>query len=241
MLCLATISSAAHLQTVGAGNAAEVASIQATLTVGTTGNALIVSTGKYYPDVWAVTSNNANCATFVHAIGPVAASGGTNQFASQWYCLNAAAGSTTVTFAYVSDGDGDNFVELVVSEFDGVLTSGAFDVSTSQVQAGTTAPSSGVTGTRTQAAELLVGTVALVGTPTVSAGTNVAYVIPTNGTQTSASGSNVKTSQEYFIASSAGTDAATFSLSSSSDTATLIGTYKLISSAAPRRNRIWIQ
>src|SRR5438132_8896099 len=63
----------AHVQTVGAATAGTANTISTGAFTVTAGNTLIVSTSTYYPETWAVTSNNANCATFTNTVGPLPA------------------------------------------------------------------------------------------------------------------------------------------------------------------------
>lgn len=82
---------------------------------------------------------------------------GTNTHVGIYEALNAAAGSTTVTFAPTG---GAQDTDIAVVEFTGAATSSAYDKSTQSVgNSNTTTQTTGTTATTTQAGEIWIGVV----------------------------------------------------------------------------------
>lgn len=139
----------------------------------------------------------------------------------QFYVPNAIGGAT---HTFTATGSAGSYMALFVSEFSGIALTSPLDKS-----AGATgnsgAPSSGVTATRTQSDEVLVG---MSGTDdgggrVWNAGTG--FTIPANGNQDV--GDSYVAAVEYQIVSATGTEAATYTFSSlTSPWAAIIGTYK---------------
>lgn len=116
------------------------------------------------------------------------------------------------------------FIGIIAQEFSGVATSGAFDQSTvaapDGVGTGANALTTGASGTRTQADEVIVGCGVL--TATGAAG----YTAGTGYTEVDEL-TNVDLEMEYSVKSATGTEAATWTLSSGGENvAVLLGTFK---------------
>lgn len=118
------------------------------------------------------------------------------------YALNAAAGATTVTATIT--GAAVN-MRLNIFEVKGILTSGAKDQEANAGPTPSSSPSTGATGARVQASEVLLGFMRLGTGSTISAGSGFTLLDDNGGVL----------GTEYQIVSSGGTDAITFSLAAS--------------------------
>jgi hypothetical protein len=123
---------------------------------------------------------------------PVAIAAGNN--IGLYQATNCAAGSTTIT---VTCGAGVS--RATVSEFSGLQTSAVQDQAAFTDNQAVTTLVSPATSTRDTADELLLGLAYDDGGGTLTAGSNVSWVIPTNGI------SGIKLAMEYAIVSAAGT------------------------------------
>lgn len=139
------------------------------------------------------------------------------------YAMNATGGATTVTVDY---GTGF-YVEGSVVEFSGMVTTSALDVQTSNSNAGSTTPTSGTTGTTSQANELV-----LVCVQVSTSSTNVGLDVPATTGYTNLhveqdSGSTIGHSSDYKIVSATGTQSAAWgTLSASEAWSAKIATFK---------------
>lgn len=146
-----------------------------------------------------------------------------------YYAKNITGGASHTFTLTVSANN--SYPLLFVSEFSGIDTTSPFDVQAATTGSSTT-PSSGVTATRAQADELLVG--GLVdessGVVTITAGTN--FTIPTNGKEENGA-ANSTGAIEYQIVSSTGTDAGTFTISVSEPWGAQVATFKAPTTSVP--------
>lgn len=215
----------AHVQT-GKGGGTGVTTATVTLTT-TSGNFIsagsaINLTGRFT----SVADNKSNTYT-QNASSPLTFS--SVREVRHHYALNITGGAShTVTLTMTAGTD----CTFYVSEFSGIATASAFDKSAAQAQVAVTALSSGVTATRTQADEVLIGVCS--GTESVnwvSVTAGASFAIPTNGSVTS-NAVQPPSAVEYQIVSSTGTTAATFTTGASDSTGTIIGTFKAAAAAA---------
>lgn len=215
----------AHVQT-GKGGSTGVLTATVTLTT-TSGNFLsagsaINLTGRFT----SVTDNKSNTWT-QNASSPLTFSA--VREVRHHYAENITGGASHTTTLTLSAGTD---VTFYVSEFSGIATSSSFDKSAAQAQTAVTALSSGVTATRTQNDEVLIGVASgteSVNWVTVTAGAS--FTIPANGSVTS-NGVQPPSAVEYQVVSSTGTTAATFTTGAADATGTIIGTFKAASAAA---------
>lgn len=119
----------------------------------TAGNALIVAADAYWNSVTVpeISDNRGNTYTMVcDARDP----GDLPHAHRVWVCLNAAAGSTTVTPSMVGSG-GSGFATLHVAEFSGIATASAIDIASSPSYGDSSTPTAAATGTMAAAGELV--------------------------------------------------------------------------------------
>lgn len=124
-----------------------------------------------------------------------------NDTVALYEAVNVAGGATTITVTT----NASVTQRHIAVEFSGLTTTSAVDKAALTDSQQTTTPTSGVTGTRTQAAEMLLGCIS---TDFVSPG----YTAGTGFTKALAE--TTKTAVEYQVVSVAGTDAATWTLGS---------------------------
>lgn len=142
---------------------------------------------------------------------------------SMWYAQNVSAGSVTIT---ATDPSGSGTTHIQMIEYSGMLTSGVFDQTAqarSSAAPGSTQILTGVTGTRTQADELLVcvGAISPTVTDTFTAGTNF----------TKQDGGNSFAIQDWTV-SSTGTDQCTWTAFSGNQRwGGIIATFKIAATA----------
>jgi hypothetical protein len=220
---------AAHVQTAQAlDDAGNVSFVEATIGTTTTGNLLVV-TGIVYAGSGndfhgtPITDDGSHTWTEVGTVQD----GGNSTKIRMWYVQNItgrAAHKARISFANGANG----FGVIIASEFSGILTAGAFDTSATGGPTTGTSVATSATATRAQADELLVAQVLaeFFGDGTITAGTNVAWTIPANGEHETGSSGALTGAQEYFVASSAGTDAGTFTLGTSVGWVAKIATFK---------------
>lgn len=201
----------AHVQTVKAngGGSAVLSCTTAGITT-TAGNLLVAVTGGWKTgaaQLHTVTDSKGN--TWVEVanspVSPTAANTRLHLFYAK-NCLGGASHTFTSTVGATA------LMSLFVMEISGADTAAPYDTGAGTIGNSTT-PSSGVTGTRAQADEIIIGAVGTgdnVNSGTMTAGSG--FTIPTNGSEISFN--NYVSAIEYQIKSSAGTDAATFTISS---------------------------
>jgi len=150
---------------------------------------------------------------------------GTQTRQQSFYEQNTASGACTVTFA-PSSGTAD--LSLVVSEFGGMVTTGALDQFASG-SGNSTSASSGTTGTRAQADEVLMGCMTHDGTNrTLTEGGGFSLLQEHEG-----GSADMPIGTSYLIASSAGTDAATWTIGTGSvNWLARVATFKATAAAA---------
>jgi hypothetical protein len=200
--------------------------------IGTTnGNLLVATAGGYSsgtPQNYVVTDNKSNTWT-ENASSPTNPSGNVRNH--QRYAFNITGGAghnftqTAVAAAYQT---------LIITEFAGVDTTSPFDKSAAATGS-SSSPSSGATANRTQAAEVLIGSLGTgdnVNGGTLTAGAS--FTIPSGGSNTNYN--NFVSAVEYQIVSGVGTDAATFTISSDAWGA-IIGTFKASGAPTPPVSR----
>ena len=122
-----------------------------------------------------------------------------------------------------------SFPSIIISEFSGVHLTSPTDVTAGAIGTGT-ALASGATASRAQASELMIGidTVEFTINSSHTAGTNVAWTIPTNGAINDGTQFTCG-ALEYFIASAVGTQQAEMTVGQSRPWAEIIGTFKAAS------------
>jgi hypothetical protein len=144
-----------------------------------------------------------------------------------WYAVNVAAGRTTVTVTFST---GAAFRGLIIQEYSGVVTNSAFDGGVGNLQSSPGTGSNAVTSTAittTTAGDLVVGSsqdtinICGAGLPQFSAGTNF-----TGDTYTCTSTVNAEFRAEHLVQASAGSIAATFTLSANTATTTGVMAFK---------------
>lgn len=115
-------------------------------------------------------------------------------------------------------------------EFAGIATSSALDVPSSQVQSGTTAPTSNATGTLAQANEVFFGVVGVERETMGQSGARLANSFHASGMFTTGGGeaSNIGHAFQYEIVNATTGKAAGFTTITSADTATVVGAYKAV-------------
>jgi len=165
---------------------------------------------------------------------------GTQTRQQTFYEQNCNSGACTVQFA-PSAGIAD--ISMVVSEFDSIVTTGALDQFASG-SGNSTSPSSGATGTRAQANELLLGCVCHDGTNrTITEGTNFTLLEEHEG-----GSADMPIGTEYQLVTSVGTDAATWTIGTGAvNWLARVATFKSAAAAAggpawrPRRVMRWFK
>jgi hypothetical protein len=139
---------------------------------------------------------------------------------------NITTEDSAATFTLNITGGANDWCTLFAMEFSGVKVTSPLDVTAKQSQAALSQVTSGITATRANANELLIGAWAgsgLLNTTALNAG--VGWTIPTNGTQESRDGGGVG-AVAYKIVSAIGTDAVVFDLDQADDGGTMIATFK---------------
>ncbi|HVO30183.1 MAG TPA: hypothetical protein VMV18_05590 [bacterium] len=153
---------------------------------------------------------------------------------SHWYTVATTGGNLTVTLNGTSP-----YTTIIASTYRSTAGwpagTGAYDQHASGNGSGNTsanAVTSGATGTRAQASELIVGSCSTLSTSTCTftAGTN--FTIPTNGKEENGA-SNMTGATEYQTVAAVGTDAATFTEGASDDWACIVSTFMENTGPAP--------
>lgn len=218
----------AHVQTVkanGAGSA--VLSVTTAGITTTAGNLLIIGCGDWKsgaPQTLTPSDSKSNTWTQVPTHSPKDPSGNTRchlYYAKN--CLGGASHTFTVTAGATA------LMAMFAMEISGADLSAPFDTGAAATSLGSTTPSSGVTGTRAQGDEIIIGycgTGDNVNGGTMNAGSG--FTLPTNGSETNFN--NYVSGIEYKIVTAAGTDAATFTISSDS-WACIAATFKMAAAA----------
>lgn len=200
-------------------------SVTGTLSVNpTAGNTLVVMSrvgGAVAPTI-TVTSSPAG--TWANDVGPLDASPDGAGFGQLSHSSNVTGGSTSVT---VTINVAAVSIRACVMEVSGLTNTSSFDQQASARFTGSAAPSSGVTGTRTVADEIVIGGYfndngSGEGT-TLSAGSGFTIGSFLN------CGTAACIGLDYKIVSATGTDACTFTTTGSAKGGTLCGTYKIAS------------
>jgi hypothetical protein len=174
----------------------------------TAGNLIVVATrGTSYTGAWTVSDNLGNTYTEIGTGQATPAGNGCRLF----YAKNITGGACTVSIGAA----GQNYRGEMI-EISGLDTVSPLDVTTKASGTSTT-PSSGATGTRSQASEILIGMVGTDGGNTFTAGTN--FTLRQANT-------DIALQIEYQIVSAAGTDAATMTLGSSAGWSATIASFK---------------
>lgn len=164
-------------------------------------------------DPAGITLSDTRGNTWVKAVGLYASGPGLS--GSIWYVENCAAGANTVTVA----GGTASFQELDIAEYSGAATSSPLD-QTAIATSSSTAPDSGATATTSQAAELVVGLIALSGVRTVTWGNSF------TGRQSSNNTVNRQADFGDLVVSSTGAYHAAATLSSASDWVAAVATFR---------------
>jgi hypothetical protein len=147
---------------------------------------------------------------------------GSSQFL-RVYVTEVAAGGANFTVTFTASGTG-TYPSIACGRFTGA-TAWTLDQTAADAPApSATSGSSGATGTRTSAAELMIGAHSNANTvpTTITAGSNVAW---TMAAEYEAGATSTPVALEYFFAVSAGTQGAEFSWTGSTAWAIRIGTY----------------
>lgn len=216
-----------HIQTAqGTGNNT-VAFAEATLGTTTTGNFLIAACGRFGGTVTGITDDGLHT---WHEVGT-----GLTTLAGQvlhlFYTENITGRAAhKVRFTMSAAGA---FPQIIVSEHSTVLTSLSADTGAVGGPTSSTAIASAASAARAQASELLIGVWVndQAGNSAFTAGTNVAWTIPTNGTITDG-GSFVPLGMEYFYAAAGGTEAAQASTVTGDSWVVRLATFKLAAGGA---------
>lgn len=151
-----------------------------------------------------------------------------NRKVSLFHCVNVTSSPLTITVTANAGAQPAFQLGAYFGEWSG-YPNAVFDQTASST-ATSANPTSGATSARTAASELLIGITSSAGTSVTAVGTNVAW----------ASFGLTQLNAEYFEASVAGTDAATYTLSGSAEWVAVIGTYKTadaVPSAPPARRQ----
>lgn len=215
----------AHVQTVN-GQAAGTTALSSGSITTTAGHAVIVAVLTYFQPTnvaWTQTSGD----TLTQRVGFI--SGGL--LCKLYDNLNVAGGATT--YGFTLNASASN-ATIYVSEFSGIATSSAFDVSANGgAHAVAVDHATGTTATTAQAVELAYATVNYDGTGTLPGvnmtGSTGTYTIPTNGSLVGSGVTGVRSAVAYQILAATGAQSATFHISDGTTTAdgdAIIGTWK---------------
>jgi hypothetical protein len=220
----------AHVQTIVVNGSGGTSKTSPTITT-TSGNLLIAASGSWQSGVQnniSITDSKSNTWTQV-ANSPQNPSANTrNQMFYAKNCIGDAAHTFTATTSSAI------FFTFFRMEVSGCDTIAPYDTGAGTT-GNSTSPSSGATGTRSSNDQIIIGSVGTgdnVNGGTMTAGSG--FTIPSGGSQTSFS--NYVSAIEYQIVSAAGTDAATFTISS--DVWGCIAATFKIAGAAPATSQI---
>lgn len=197
---------ASHLVGIASGGGGASATAVVDLGTTTAGDLVVASLGWYLGSFTSIADTYGNTWTLIGAES--ALGGGSSQFYRMYYSVLATGGASHgVTFTASGSG---TYPTIAADVFTGG-TGWALD-QTAVASPGTsnTTGSSGVTGTRGTATQLLVGGVstAHINDTTFTAGANIAWVL---GAAYGLGTLSVPVAQEYFFATAPGTDAAEWS------------------------------
>jgi hypothetical protein len=214
----------AHRQTAQAATDNSATFAEATVGTTLTGSMLVALVGNFATGANFSSISDDGSHTWSE-VGTFLATG-VNQNLRVFYTLNITGRAAHKVRATMTGAGG--FPAIIVSEHDGVLTSGAFDVTATGGPTASTTPATAATATRAQATELLIGAMVSdqAGNTAFTAGTNVAWTIPTNGSITDGS-QFVPCALEYFYASAVGTERAEFTQNGADSWVCRIATFKL--------------
>jgi hypothetical protein len=180
----------------------------------TAGNLIVVaSRGTGYSGAWTVSDNLNGAHTEVGTGQATPGGAGCRLF----YRKNTAAGATTVSIGSA----GQNFRGEMI-EIAGLDTVAPLD-QTAKANGTSTAPSSGATGARSQASEIIITLAGTDGGNTFSAGSGFTLREANN---------DVALQIAYQIVSAAGTDAGTMGLASAAGWASIVATFIAASAGA---------
>jgi len=160
----------------------------------------------------------------------------TQTYVQQFWAINSG-GTVGHTFTATTGGTGA-YITCFILEFTGNATGTAIDTTAGQNEAagGSGTTSSGATGTRSQANEVLVGVMGTGATVNVGISAGSGFTIPFGGSQGISADSIAAI--EYQVVSSVGTDACTFGVDNTTDaTSTICGTFKASATVTLRQRR----
>lgn len=221
----------AHVQTVK-GTGAATSSVTTSGVTTSSGNLLLAVAGAWQSGVQnthTITDSNSN--TWVEVTGsPLLPTSNTKHHL--FYAKNCTGGAS---HTFTTTIGGTALITLFVMEVSGADTTSPFDKGAGAV-GNSTAPSSGATATRTQANEIIIGALGTgdnINLGTITAGSG--FTIPANGSHNLFA--NYVSAIEYQIVSAAGTDAATYTISSDF-WGCIVGTFKeaAVAGAANKSN-----
>lgn len=223
----------------GAGGSGSATATTASLGNAAAGDLVVVTAGWYLGTFVSVTDSGGH--TPIQIGSEAGLGGGSAQYDRRYYFV-VTTPTVGLTVTLTTSGTG-TYPTIAADRFTGA-TGWTLDQSAVGNPGNfTTSGSSGSTGTRGTAAQLLVGGVSTshTGDTTFSPGTNVAWSAGATYGQGSVS---VPVAQEYFFATSAGTDAAEWSWTTSAVWAVSVATFSYTdagSGGAARRRRLIAQ
>ena len=191
-----------------------VASVSAAFPAANTTGNLILAFVRMSSATQTVTLKDSAGNTYVEAVGQVQTADGSQ--VHLFYAKSILAGANTVTATFSAT---NNHPWLAIYEYKGLNAANPLD-QTAQAQGSSAAPNSGATATTTSANELVFAAMGLpasyASTQTLGAG----YTLLQNDTSTSPA------SNETMLATSTGSFAATFSVTSSVNWSAIVATFK---------------
>jgi hypothetical protein len=199
---------------------ASAATIGCTVTGPTNGNTMIAVIGTRGTTANRVSSITQTGATWVQASTATNANGVTVEI---WYANNVTSAGTGVTVNLAATLK----ASAVIAEYSGLLTSGVLN-QTANNTGNSTSPSTGTTGTTSQADQLWIGGMANINTSTYSAETNSFTELAESASTGGAATTRNNTVLEERIVSATGTASTAATLSATQQWAGAIATFNAV-------------